>query len=198
MDPAPPSRDGPIPADRPRAQFASEAEFREAIARARALVTAGVPHAIFVIHVERLQNVIRQCGQEAEEALLETIGRLIERECGPWLAHCRTRVDRIAILKRDCPRHRAVTFAHRICDVLDSEVFRWRGLTFRVGATVGLLELENQPEGVDDLLGRATDACMAARSLGSDGVMVLTGQPGEQARVERERAWRDHIHETLG
>ena len=67
-----------------------------------------------------------------------------------------------------------------------------------MGATVGVLELEEQPEGIDDLLGCAAEACAAARSFGNDGVLLLTGRPGEQEAVERERAWREHFNEVLG
>lgn len=175
----------------------SASTFRDAVARARQRVAAGIPHAIFVIRVERLRDATEHCGHEAGLVLLEKIDRLLVREAGPWNADCRPSVDQIAILKQDCRRRDAIALAHRICNVLNAETFCWHDLTFRVGATIGVLELEEQPEGIDDLLGRATEACDAARSLGNDGVLVFTGHPGEREAVERERAWREHISETL-
>ena len=195
MDPVTPSDfsttgSGPPPAS-------SEPLFREAAARALRLAAAGIPHAVFVIHVERLKCVAQRCGHEAGESLVAEIVQRLRRKCGPWQAYCRLSAEKIAILKNDCSRRDAVAFAHRINDALGGEPFRWRGLTFRAGAAVGLLELDRQLEGIDDLLGRATEACAAARSLGSDGVVVFTGLPGEREALDRERAWREHIHETL-
>ena len=197
MVPAVPARHAPVAGGDAPIGFADEPEFRSAVVRAASLVTAGVPHAIFVVHVARLASVRRHCGNEAELALVTKIRRLLAHRCEPWLAHCRTRIDQIAILKRDCRRRDAVAIAHGICDVLDRETFSWHGLSFRLGATVGLLELEDVPEGIGDWLARATDACAAARSLGNEGVLMLTGRLGEQAVVDRERAWREHINEML-
>ena len=197
MNPAVPLHHAPTPCGDAPGASDDESAFRGALAHAAARVTAGVPHAIFVVHVARLASVRRHCGHEAEEALVAAIHRLIEQTCGPCLARCRTRVDQIAILKRDCRRRDAVAIAHAICDVLDRETFSWHGLSFRLGATVGLLELENLPEGIDDWLGCAVDACAAARSLGNEGVLMLTGRLGERAECDRERAWRAHINERL-
>ena len=195
MDPATPSDFNSTGSMPPSA--ASEPNFREATARAMHLAASGIPHAVFVIHVEHLKCVTERCGQQAGESLIAEIVQRLVRNCGPWQTYCQLSAERFAILKKDCSHRDALAFAHRINDALCGEPFRWRGLTFRTGAAVGLLELNRQIEGIDDLLGRATEACVAARSLGSDGVVVFTGHPGEREALERELAWREHIHETL-
>lgn len=195
MDPATPSDFNSTGSGPPSAS--SEPNFREATARAMHLAATGIPHAVFVIHVERLKCVTERCGHDAAESLVAEIVQRLARSCGPWQMYCRLSAERIAILKKDCSHREALAFAHRINGALGGEPFRWHGLTFRTGAAVGLLELDRQVEAIDDLLGRATEACMAARSLGSGGVVVFTGHPGEREALERERAWREHIHETL-
>jgi GGDEF domain-containing protein len=195
MDPAIPSDLNSTGSAPPSAS--SEPNFREATARAMHLAAGGIPHAVFVIHIERLKCVTERCGYEAGESLVAEIMQRLVRKCGPWQAYCRLSAERIAILKKDCSCRDAMAFAHRINDALGGEPFRWRGLTFRAGAAVGLLELDRQVEGIDDLLGRAAEACAAARSLGSGGVVVFTGLPGEREALDRERAWREHIQETL-
>ena len=166
------------------------------IADASARAAAGVPHALFVLHVERLGEVIEHCGEEGEAALLAIVGRRLGDQLGPGVPAARLCADRFAVVKDRCLPRDALTIARRIRNVLEGGVFRWRDLSFRVGVCVGVVEVV-PGSSAGSMLERAANACSEARSVGGDGVLFIDDSPEARITVEREHAWRDHVREVI-
>lgn len=172
--------------------------FRDDLARAARDAAADRPQTVFVVQVERLPAVARQCGRNAASALLDAVDRRLDQALGTLRVECRAGESRIAILKEGCGRRQANELGHRICAALDDEVFHWGSSSFRLSASVGVLEMEERPARIDDLLEQANEACEAAHSLGNEGVFVFSGRARERESLDLERDWREHLTEVLG
>ena len=183
--------------DRPR-RCAVERRFARDAARVAEQASRETPRALFYVHVERQREIAERCGTDAEHALNSVIERRLDEALGSTIARCHSSVDDYAILKDRCGREEASAMAHRICAAIERETFVWQAATFRLGVSVGVLELDERPQRVDDLLDRAEDACSVARSLGNDGVVVLDSRPGQRESVARVQDWREHLSEILG
>ncbi len=182
---------------RPHPRTVTERFARDA-ARVAEEASRDTPRALFYVHVERQREIAERWGADAAHALNSVIERRLDEALGTTIARCHGSVDDYAILKDRCGREEASAVARRICAFLERETFVWRAATFRLGASVGVVELDERPPRVDDLLERAEDACAIARSLGNDGVVVVDNRPGRRESIAREQDWREHLSEVLG
>lgn len=177
--------------------WVSEEALERAVGVAAARGEAGTPHVLFVMHVERLDDIARGCGRDAESAVLDLIALVLSNLTGDGIPFCRLDKDRIAVIKSGCPLSRAPAVARQIHASLEGGVFKWRGRQFRLRASVGAVLLRTAPEGAAGLIQRARDASVAAQELGDQGCILLDGTPGETARLKKEREWFEHLSETI-
>lgn len=176
----------------PRAEFEA---FIDSAARRSA---AGVPHALFVIHLERLLDISARCGQKAEKSLLDLVGLTLGNLVGHRFPACRLKDDHIAVIKDGCPSSMAPMAARQICAALEGGTFIWHGRHFRLGANVGITTLHPSARGPGALVNRALRACAAAQELGNRSYFLLDGTPEESRRLARDRDWFEHLSETIG
>lgn len=178
--------------------WVARAEFETEIDSAARRTAAGVPHALFVIHLERLLDVSARCGKKAEQSLLDLVGVTLSNLVGHQFPACRLKQDHIAVIKPGCPPTRAPMIARQICAAIEGGTFIWRGRHFRLGANVGITALHPSARGASGLIDRALRACAAAQELGDRSYFILEGKPEESRRLAQDRDWFEHLRETLG
>ena len=178
--------------------WVERADFEAAIDSAAWKSGAGVPHALFVIHLERLQDIAAGCGRRAENSLLDLVGATLNNLIGHRYPACRLKSDYIAIIKGGCPASMAPMAARQICAALEGGTFIWHGRHFRLGANVGITTLHPTTRGPGVFIDRALRACAAAQELGNRSYFVLEGKPAETRRLAEDRDWYEHLSETLG
>ncbi len=174
------------------------AEFEACIDTAARRAAAGVPHALFVIHLERLLDVAARCGRQAEKSLLDLVGLTLNNLVGHRFPACRLKEDYVAVIKDGCPSSMAPMAARQICAALEGGTFIWHGRHFRMGANVGITTLHPTPRGPGAFIDRALRACAAAQELGNRSYVILEGTPEESRRLARDRDWYEHLSETIG
>jgi GGDEF domain-containing protein len=174
------------------------AEFKAYVDSAARRSAAGVPHALFIIHLERLLDIAARCGPTAEKSLLDLVGLTLNNLVGHRFPACRLKEDHIAVIKDGCPLSMAPMAARQICAALEGGTFIWHGRHFRLGANVGITDLHPAPGGPAALINRALRACAAAQELGNRSYLILEGTPEESRRLARDRDWFEHLSETIG
>ena len=174
------------------------AEFEASIDTAARKSGAGVPHALFVIHLERLRDIADRCGRKAEKSLLDLVGLTLNNLVGHRFPACRLKQDYIAVIKAGCPSSMAPMAARQICAALEGGTFIWLGRHFRLGANVGITTLHPSPPGPGAFIDLALRACAAAQELGNRSYFILEGKPEESRRLAKDRDWYEHLSETLG
>lgn len=178
--------------------WATRADFEDALRSVAPAIRAGVPHALFVIHLERLPEIAARCGKQAERSLLDHIGLVLTNLVGQRFPAGRLEGDLLAVIKPGCPPSVAPVVARQICAATESGTFIWRGRHFRLGANVGITLLYPAAAEPAELIDRARRACAAAQQLGNRSYFMLEGTPEELRRLGQERDWFEHLSETLG
>ncbi len=172
------------------------ARFEERLAAAAREADRGIPHALLVVTVERFANVVSECGADAEAALLAIVRGALYQQLGASAFATRLEVDRLAAVKPACLPRDALALGKRVRVALEGGQFVWKGLSFRLAAAVGVLELADASVPPADQVASATRACTAAAALGGTGV-VMTGGPGSELELAAEEAWREHLREVI-
>jgi GGDEF domain-containing protein len=191
-----PATDTKLPAD--PSPFTDRHAFHRDLRVAMAGARSGVPHALFVVHIERFADAVSRCGPDAAVALQQLVHHNLTQQLGPDRCICRLRPDRFCLLEDRCPPRDAAILARRILGAFGGGVFRWKRLAFRLGARVSVVEL-GAPDlaGAEEALRRADQACHASVLLGNEGILALYGRPDEHVALSREIEWRDHLREVL-
>jgi GGDEF domain-containing protein len=183
--------------ERPGTPWVSRDVFKRSVGIAAARSASGVPHALFVVHVERLADITDRCGFGAEGALLDLAALILTNLTGDRFPLCRLENDQLAVIKDRCVPSQVSTIARQMRTALEGGVFIWQDLHFRLGVNVGVVVLTPAPGGPGALIRRAREACVAARELGNRGCLLLEGTEREKARIEKDRAWFDQLRETI-
>ncbi len=172
------------------------ARFEERVAAAADQVGRGLPHALMVVTVERFADVARECGPEAEAALLAIVSASLYEQLGAGAFGARLATDRLAVVRPACLPRDALALGKRIRVALEGGQFIWKGLSFRLAAAVGVLELGDATIPPADQIAAAARACAAAAALGGTGVVMGGGQR-QELELAAEAEWREHLREMI-
>lgn len=159
--------------------------FEERVTHALELYEELGPHVMCAIDLDRFKVVNDTCGHAAGDELLRQLSTMLRGliRRGDFLA--RMGGDEFALFLLNTPISFAEQVAHKILDQIREYRFHWDGKTFRVGASIGLIETsaDNQVD-YRSLLQAADTACYLAKDAGRDRIKIL---PYDQSTLDNKR-----------
>lgn len=128
------------------------------------------------IDLDRFKIVNDTAGHAAGDALLRklatTIRTLVRNEDQIF----RIGGDEFALLLQGCTRDEAVALANTLREAVAALRFEWEHKVFTVGASIGLVPLQDKIDSPGDALAAADMACYAAKKRGRNQVIVADPQ----------------------
>jgi diguanylate cyclase (GGDEF)-like protein/PAS domain S-box-containing protein len=171
-----------------------ESRVKQSIDNAR---TENVRHTICYVDLDNFKVVNDTSGHFAGDELLKqlTIRLRIELREADTLA--RLGGDEFGILLEGCSMENALEPAEAIRKVVEDFRFVWDNRSFRIGASIGLVEITQDSGTLADLLSAADSACYIAKDQGRNRVHVY--QPDDEAVSERhgQMQWVQRIQDVL-
>jgi diguanylate cyclase (GGDEF)-like protein/PAS domain S-box-containing protein len=171
--------------------------FQERVKQALAIYDQGV-HVLCAMDLDRFKLVNDSCGHAAGDELLRQLtGRLraVVRK-GDLIA--RMGGDEFAFFLLNTDLAHAAELAEKLLETVREYRFLWEGKTFRVGASIGLVQ---GPAGsvVDfqHLLRAADAACYQAKAEGRDRAVVVPYDGASLEAQRQEGEWVSRINEAL-
>lgn len=158
---------------------------------------SGGEHVLCYMDLDQFKVVNDTFGHAAGDELLRQLGQLLRGRVrgSDWLA--RLGGDEFGILFNDCSLQQAVRIAEDIRHAVDEFRFSWDGKSFAVGASIGLVAIDEHVKTLGPLLGAADSACYAAKDGGRNRVHVY--QADDQQLMERrgEMQWTQRLRQAL-
>ena len=131
-------------------------------------------HCLLYIDLDRFKPVNDNAGHAAGDALLRQVAQTIRGSCRSHDVAARIGGDEFAVLLADCTGEIGERVAEKIVRAIASLVFVWAGHSYRIGASVGLTVVSDQPASPLGFMGEADAACYAAKARGR-GMAVSFG-----------------------
>jgi diguanylate cyclase (GGDEF)-like protein/PAS domain S-box-containing protein len=159
---------------------AFEQQLTEALA---AVARGGEPRALLYIDLDQFKLVNDTCGHTAGDQLLRDITGVMRRNVSDGFLS-RLGGDEFGLLLNmglDQARRRA----EKLIDSIHAHLFSYEGRQFQLGASIGVVALQQGQEDIDELLIAADQACYAAKDKGRNRVVVY--EP-EDAYFQSQRA----------
>lgn len=154
-------------------------------------------HALCYLDLDQFKVVNDTCGHIAGDELLKQLaGHLQESVRGNDIL-ARLGGDEFGVLLEGCPPDKAWGIADGLRTVAKEFRFAWQGKSFDVGASIGLVPINQDSGSLAELLSAADSACYVAKDEGRNRVHVY--QPDDRALTRRrgEMQWVTRIHQAL-
>ncbi len=171
-----------------------ENRVKNAIENAR---TEGVRHAICYVDLDNFKVVNDTSGHFAGDELLKQLTIKLRMELREADTLARLGGDEFGVLLEGCSTENAREPAEAIRKVVEDFRFVWDNRSFRIGASIGLVQITQDSGTLADLLSAADSACYIAKDQGRNRVHVY--QPDDEAVSERhgQMQWVQRIQDVL-
>lgn len=157
----------------------------------------GSKHCLLYLDIDRFKVVNDTCGHVAGDELLRQVGSLIKQAIRNSDLLARLGGDEFAILLSNCN----LEAAQRIADAIRMEFqrfrFAWGDKTFSQSASIGLVSIDKQSEGLQQVLSFADSACFAAKEAGRNQIHVYRPDKSIAALRHGEAQWVTRIRSAL-
>lgn len=157
----------------------------------------GTRHCLLYLDIDRFKVVNDTCGHTAGDELLRQVASLIKRTIRSSDLLARIGGDEFAILLGNC----SLDAAQRIADAIRLEFqcfrFAWEDKTFSQSASIGLVSIDKESEGLQQVLSFADTACYAAKEAGRNQVHIYHPDKSVAALRHGEAQWVMRIRSAL-
>ena len=132
-------------------------------------------HALCFVDLDHFKPVNDSAGHAAGDELLCMVAEVIRTTCRRQDFAARIGGDEFAVLLSDCPPAGAKRVAQKIADAIAAVDFVAKGVSFRIGASIGVTCVTEASPSPAELMRRADAACYAAKAEGRGRVAIYGG-----------------------
>jgi diguanylate cyclase (GGDEF)-like protein/PAS domain S-box-containing protein len=155
----------------------------------------GMSHAVCYLDLDQFKIVNDTCGHVAGDELLKHLAHHLAREIRASDLFARLGGDEFGVILENCSMEKAQQIAELLRQSISDYRFVWKGRTFEVGVSIGLVPVTADSGGLTDILSAADSACYVAKDHGRNRIHIyqpddvaLTQRHGEMQWVHRLRA----------
>ena len=173
-------------------------EFERRLARViRNAGIAGDHHALCYLDLDQFKVINDTCGHSAGDELLRQIALILRETVRKRDTVARLGGDEFGILMEHCSLQQATRVAGNVRERIASYRFRWEQHVFSVGASIGLVVIDETSEQMADVMRHVDAACYLAKEHGRNRVHVY--DPGDETMERRrgEMQWVSRINNAL-
>jgi diguanylate cyclase (GGDEF)-like protein/PAS domain S-box-containing protein len=175
-----------------RAEF--EVRLRELLARSQ---NGENPSALLFLDLDQFKIVNDTCGHSIGDQLLCQVAKLLTSTIRTSDVVARLGGDEFAVLLNGCPFPQAHTLAQRVCDRMDEFRFIHEDRRFRVGASIGLVPIDDRWSTTSAILQAADSCCYAAKEAGRNRVHAWADSDAGVAARKGEMRWASRLEHAL-
>ncbi len=173
-------------------------EFERRLATAIASCAEGqTGHAVCYFDLDQFKVVNDVCGHAGGDELLRQLARVLQRTVRRMDTLARLGGDEFAVLVECCSVEQAQHAARAVRTALEGFTFVWDGKQLKVGASIGLVPIDEATLTVSAVLAAADAACFTAKEQGRDRIHVYHPSDEEIARRHTEMAWVERINRAI-
>jgi len=154
-------------------------------------------HSLFYVDLDEFKVVNDTCGHIAGDELLRQMALLLKDNLRSHDIIARLGGDEFGILLEDCKIEQAVTLADKILGAIQDLQFAWEDKTFRVGASIGVVEVDEFSKDINHVMAIADTACYSAKDSGRNRIHIAEKDDEAIATRRGEMQWVSVITRAL-
>ena len=154
-------------------------------------------YAICYVDLDQFKIVNDSCGHSAGDALLGQVGALMKSKVRWRDTVSRLGGDEFGVLLESFSMDEAMRLADALREAVRNYKFTWEERTFRLGASIGVVPITAENDGVAGILSAAEAACAAAKESGRNRIYSFQENDLDLMRRRREMQWAARINNAL-
>lgn len=180
----------------PLTKLLNRSQLEPALNAAIQATQEGREAAVLYIDLDNFKVVNDTLGHDAGDRLLTTLSSLLKTATRPQDELVRFGGDEFVVILIDASIEQAMAVADRLREKVDEFRFLDSGITFRVGASIGVAPV-NPMLSASEVLVAADSACYAAKAHGRNRVELHNESDSEIARLIADTDWATRIQEAM-
>lgn len=180
----------------PLTKLLNRSQLEPALEAAIQATHEGRPAAVLYLDLDNFKIVNDTLGHDAGDRLLTTLSGLIKTTTRPQDELVRFGGDEFVVILTDATVEQAMAVAGRLREKLDEFRFLDSGMSFRVGASIGVAPV-NPLLTPAEILVAADSACYAAKAHGRNRVELHSESDSAIAKLIADTDWATRIQEAM-
>ena len=173
-------------------------EFEERLGRVLEAARSGNgEHALCYLDLDQFKVVNDTCGHTAGDYLLKQVSSLLRTKVRQRDTLARLGGDEFGVIIEHCSIEQAERLTDNLHRAISNFRFVWRGASFQLGVSFGLVPISRTARSVADILSAADNACYLAKEHGRNRVHTCSSDDLELARRRQEAHWLTRINNAL-
>jgi diguanylate cyclase (GGDEF)-like protein/PAS domain S-box-containing protein len=182
----------------PLTQLINRQEFEQRIEAALLSAhTQGHTHGLCYLDLDQFKIINDACGHEAGDELLRQIAALLQSKVRKSDTLARLGGDEFGLLLYRCSLSEALQIANDMRECVQNFQFVWQAQAFKIGASIGLISIDEKSETLSSVLSLADSACYVAKYKGRNCVHVFQADDRELLKQRGEMQWVSRITQAL-
>jgi diguanylate cyclase (GGDEF)-like protein/PAS domain S-box-containing protein len=154
-------------------------------------------HAMLFIDLDQFKLVNDACGHSVGDQLLQQVSKLLTETVRARDTLARLGGDEFAVLLEHCTTDQAQRVAQKICDRMDDFRFVHDERRFRIGASIGLVPVDQRWATVAAAIQAADTSCYAAKEAGRNRVHAWFDTDQAMRARHGEMQWATRLEQAL-
>ncbi|MFN0317978.1 MAG: EAL domain-containing protein [Burkholderiales bacterium] len=154
-------------------------------------------YCVMYIDLDQFKIVNDTCGHAAGDELMRQLSALLQHRLRAGDVLARLGGDEFGVLLENCPPDKALQIAESLRQATAEFRFVWAGKSFSVGASIGLVNVEDDPFTSAEVMRAADTACYMAKEKGRDRVQVYRATDTEITARKGEIEWVVRLTKAL-
>ncbi|MCG8015558.1 MAG: EAL domain-containing protein [Candidatus Thiodiazotropha sp. 'RUGA'] len=154
-------------------------------------------HALLYIDLDQFKVVNDTCGHIAGDALLQQLRKIMLDQIRQGDTLARLGGDEFGLLLMHCELPSAEKIANKLIGAIREYRFNWEEDSFTVGASIGLVAIDNHWNDKNQILSAADSACYMAKEAGRNQVRAYKESDQELVARKGEMMWISRLVTAL-
>ena len=157
----------------------------------------GIPHSVFYLDLDEFKVVNDTCGHHAGDELLRQVPGLIKQHTRKADLVARLGGDEFGLILNACDEENAKKVANLILESISDFQFCWKNQCYKIGVSIGIVVLGDEPTNLAETLKSADSACYAAKDRGRNTVVVYNPSDYEISNRQEQMNWVSKLTRCL-
>ncbi|MDF1764335.1 MAG: PAS domain-containing protein, partial [Oleibacter sp.] len=154
-------------------------------------------HALMYIDLDQFKIVNDTCGHSVGDQLLQQVTQILRETVRTRDTLARLGGDEFGVILEHCSTAQAQRVAQKICDKMENFRFLHQTHRFRIGTSIGLVDIDNRWPTVAGLMQAADTSCYAAKDAGRNRVHTWFDSDKAMRLRQGEMQWTTRIERAL-
>ncbi|PCK09607.1 MAG: histidine kinase [Alteromonadaceae bacterium] len=154
-------------------------------------------HVMMYMDLDQFKVVNDTCGHGAGDELLRQLSHRISETIRSHDTLARLGGDEFGVLLSNCAIKSGVRAAENILSCIQSFRLSWDSKNFTVGASIGIVSINEQCESIGDIMSQADNACYAAKEGGRNRIHIYDDDDVALQERKGDMQWVSRINNAI-